>query len=359
MRARWQGNYLWAVAMLVVSFGCHAQSTVTPEDEYKNQINIDQTIHPLGEHPFGESISLYDGTLSFEQTDVSVPGNGPTIHVGRVLLPAQGSSTLANIKRAFADWNLDIPRIETYTAAGWQTASSATLRCTDFSVPPTISPTQPGADPWSPDEWWYGYHLMIPGEGSQTLLQASTPKTVNGASFSILTKQNWVIGCGVTASDGGEGFLAIAPDGTQYTFAHLFYQGTTGLTTPLGTPPAAVVASGIHPMVAPDNILGRQDAQMYVTQIKDRFGNTLTYNYDTSTGYLDSITASDGREVDITYISGSSLVQSITAKAANVASRTWTYSYDTTTDPVRPILTGVQLPDGSAVVVSAKSLSRL
>jgi hypothetical protein len=102
MRARWQGNCLWAAAMLVLSFGCHAQSTgsVTPEDEYKQLIQVDQSIHPLGEHPFGESISLYDGSLSFEETDVSVPGNGPTIQLGRVLTPASEVGGFI-----FGDWD--------------------------------------------------------------------------------------------------------------------------------------------------------------------------------------------------------------------------------------------------------------
>ncbi|MBD8874360.1 hypothetical protein [Rhodanobacter sp. DHB23] len=85
---------------------------------------------------------------------------------------------------------------------------------------------------------------------------------------------------------------------------------------------------------------------MYVTQIQDRYGNTLTYHYDPTTGYLSSITASDGREVDVTYVSGSPNIQTITAKASNVPPRTWTYTYGTTT--YSTTLTGVQLPDGSA-----------
>ncbi len=63
----------------------HAQSTVTPEDEYKQLIKIDQDVQPLGPHPIGEHISLYDGTLSFEQTDVSLRGDGPTIQLSRSL----------------------------------------------------------------------------------------------------------------------------------------------------------------------------------------------------------------------------------------------------------------------------------
>lgn len=360
MRAVWRGNCLWAVALLALSGWCHAQS-VTPEDEYKNLINVDQSIHPLGEHPFGENISLYDGTLSFEETDVSLPGNGPTISLGRRLTPAQGAGYALNMQRPFGDWDLDIPRIETLvasptlspTGALWRTVNSPTRRCTYFGVPPTYGPTQSGADPWSPSQWWYGYHLILPGQGSQTLLPRGTQNpltpTISGVSFPIVTKQNWMIGCGVTASDGGEGFLAIAPDGTRYTFAHLVYRPMANITSPLGTAPAVAQASGgVHPLLASFNILVRRDALMYVTQIQDRYGNTLTYHYDAGTGYLTSITASDGREVDITYISGSPLIQTVTAKTSNVPSRTWIYGYDTTTNPNLPTLTSVKLPDGSA-----------
>ena len=270
MRARWQGNCLWAVALLVLSGWCHAQS-VTPEDEYKQLIQVDQAIHPLGAHPFGENISLYDGTLSFDVTDISVSGNGPTIQLGRVLTPGQGPGYTLNVQRPFGDWDLDIPRIETYvgspslvsSGALWRTVNSATQRCTYFNVPPDYGPTQPGADPWTPSQWWYGYHLMMPGEGSQTLLSLGTPTTINGTSYSVDTKQHWMIGCGVTASDGGEGFQAIAPNGTRYTFAYLVYHPMPEITSPLGTAPAAIKASGgIHPMVASFNILFRRDAFM-------------------------------------------------------------------------------------------------
>jgi len=358
MHARWQGNCLWAVAMLVLSGWCHAQS-VTPEDEYKQLIKVNQDVQPLGAHPFGENISLYDGTLSFEETDVSLPGNGPAISLGRDLTPAQGPGYALNAQRPFGDWDLDIPRIETSAGSAsslpdapvWQVANGPTAgRCTYFNVPPNY--TQ-GTEAWAPKQWWYGYHLILPGQGSQTLLPRGTQNpltpTISGMSFPIVTKQNWMIGCGVTASDGGEGFIAIAPDGTRYTFAHLVYRPMANVTAPLGTAPAAIKAGGgIQPMAATENILYRRDAIMYVTQIQDRFGNTLTYNYDPSTGYLSSITSSDQRELDITYVPGSPLIHTVTAKATNVPSRTWTYSYDTSTNPVLPTLTGVQLPDGSA-----------
>jgi len=56
----WQGICL--SAMLLFSFGalCHAQS-VTPEDEYKKLIKVDQDIQQLGAHLFGENIGLSYG----------------------------------------------------------------------------------------------------------------------------------------------------------------------------------------------------------------------------------------------------------------------------------------------------------
>ena len=101
MRASWQGNCLWAVVLLVFSGWCHAQSaSVTPEDEYKQLVKVNQDIQPLGAHPFGENISLYDGTLSFDVTDINVPGNGPTIQLGRKLTTWQ-SSAYTNPERPF------------------------------------------------------------------------------------------------------------------------------------------------------------------------------------------------------------------------------------------------------------------
>ncbi|RDS80033.1 hypothetical protein [Dyella psychrodurans] len=388
MRAYWQGSCLWAVAMLVLSGACYAQSSggATPDQEYQKLIQVDQNIEPLGEHPFGESISTYDGSVTFNVTDVTMRGNGPTITVGRTAQNFEWvPQTNYGPQLPLGSWDLDIPRIETLvgtaglpSTAVWQTGVGGTTptvgttnRCSNFAPPPGIQSTLAEGG-WVADEWWSGYNLLVPGEGKQQLMprySANTlSPTISGTSFNIVTKNNWMVTCGVTASDGGEGFLAIAPDGTRYTFAHLVYRpwypiiGAGGPLPPDGTiiatqtpPPSqsavsangTVATQGVTPMTAGPGglaILNREDALMYVTQIQDRFGNTLTYNYDPTTGYLSSITASDGREVDITYQSGSQLIQTITAKAANVPSRTWTYSYLNGSGA----LTGVQLPDGSA-----------
>ena len=354
-----KGRYaFWVGLLVVVSFTANAQTSVTPESEYKKLINVDQNIQPLGANPFGENISLYDGTLSFEQTDVTIPGTGPALQLGRLFVIQDHPSYTLNALRPFGDWELDIPRIETFAGSAnataapiWQVQGGSTARCSSFGVPPVYS--QQGYDPWTPSQWWYGYHLMIPGQGSQNLLSRNSQTntlspSISGLTFPIVTKQNWMIHCGVTASDGGEGFVAIAPDGTQYTFAYLIYRPMTTITSPYGTTPAAVSSKvGVTPQVSQNNILFRRDALMMVTKVQDRFGNTLTYNYTGNN--LTSIVASDGRQLTFQYgnTSAGQLVTSVTATAANASPRVWTYTYDTTSASQSPTLTGLALPDAS------------
>lgn len=130
---------------------------------------------PLGANPFGENISSYDGSLSFDETDVSLPGNGPALITARSLSTSNPHSFSFNAERPFGDWNFNIPRIETAVVAklqrgstGWITNNGLSTgnRCSDFGVPATVSPIQ-GGDTWELDQWWYGYHLIVPGVGSQ------------------------------------------------------------------------------------------------------------------------------------------------------------------------------------------------
>jgi hypothetical protein len=68
-------------------FSMHAWSQsapVTPESEYQKRIKVSEDIQPLGENPFGEHVSLYSGSTSFEQADVSSSGNGPSMQITRL-----------------------------------------------------------------------------------------------------------------------------------------------------------------------------------------------------------------------------------------------------------------------------------
>ena len=153
-----------------------------------------------------------------------------------------------------------------------------------------------------------------------------------------------MISCGVTASDGGEGFVALAPDGTRYTFTQLVYRPMADVVMPWETPVYAVPMGNVT--IPPTKAtLVRRDAVMYVTKVEDRFGNTLTYNWNGNN--LTSIVASDGRKLSFTYVSGTPYIQTVTEEAKDTPGRTWTYNYQIYSGNI-PALTSVQLPDRSA-----------
>lgn len=186
---------LLAGSLVIPAMG-HAQ--VSPTDEYKKLITSAQDVTAVGAHPFGEHVDLYTGALSFEITDVSIPGIGPTLTLGRSLNTAEDSQDaedaitgVGGFWRPFGDWDLDIPRIETNAAwqmgaEGWVVGVYSKNRCTQFGVPPPVPSTSPPDFDWQPDRWWYGYHLIVPGAGDQTLLASyDGPTPTDGKAYSI------------------------------------------------------------------------------------------------------------------------------------------------------------------------------
>ncbi|MHB1059116.1 MAG: hypothetical protein ACYC0F_14655 [Rhodanobacter sp.] len=363
-----QGICLWAVVVFSFSSLCHAQSKVTPEDEYKKLIRVSEDIQPLGENPFGEQVSLYNGSLSFDQTDISLPGNGPLLQVSRSFRTMEthpdnpvGGLSGSSIDGAFSDWDIDLPRITTlvgYHAInnGWIVpGSSPYARCSHFGMPPTIAGWQ-GNAPWEPHSWWAGYQLIVPGAGSQDLLSRATPEnplapSAGTAAYPIVTTRNWMVGCGVSTDDetnGGEGFLVLAPDGTKYTLNHLVYRWASTIDRAAGTGPAELQSLTMHPQVAPTDYLQRLKAEMLVTKVEDRFGNTLTYSYDPNNpGSLTAITASDGRHLTLAHEDGSQRITKATlTDAASGTSRVWQYVYDTASNGFHR-LENVILPDNT------------
>jgi YD repeat-containing protein len=369
---RW-GKARLALALLVVlGVGqIHAQSAaVTPESEFQKRIKVSEDINPVGDRPFGENISLYNGGLSFEENDIKLSGQGPDIELSRSFHPADvppDSVYYDFIDNAFVDWSLETPRIETLSAASstanedpppnaqWFFISDA-QRCSEAGGAPDEFVSFKGTVITYPaDDWWHGYQLIVPGQGSQDLLAKDagnsqvptmTDASGNAINFPLLTKSRWAVGCTAATSNGqsGEGFIAVSPDGTKYYMDVLLFKKTDGVAEGGG------------------GALHRRVATMVASRVVDRFGNSVSYTYDAN-GNLTEVDGSDGRQVTLTYESWQNpfkdtagnyydppgyRVHSITVQPSSAAPRTWTYTYDTVTDPVIPRLSGVTLPDGSA-----------
>jgi len=367
MRSRTWGR-IGAFVCAVWLLGVGLSHAGTPEEEYRQYIQVPQTLQPLGKNPFGEQINLYDGSLSFEVTDINLRGNGLPVQLVRSYKIANSSADSYQQNTLLAGWTLEVPRMTTLVARrsanlpgpGWVVDSTdQEARCSQFFIPPDMVPTD-GSD-WSSDEWWTGVQMLVPGQGSQVVLKRSPQNTqtpqMSGMSFPLTTSKGWQISCLAATDNGepGEAFLAIAPDGTRYTFNHLVYLAADQVTRlwSVGINSAmSAQTSTVQPMepVNGGTVLQRNEADMLVTQVQDRFGNTLTYHYNGAN--LTSITASDGRQMTLQYSADGTAVQTATAVATNGTSRTWTYirGASSTTDPSKVIL-----PDGSAWVYVTNS----
>lgn len=349
------GGLRFVVLLVLFFFATSpAMAVVTPQDEYEDRLRDSQTVASLDGQSFGENISLYSGAISFRQVDINLPGIGLPIQLVRTY-DVRDWRAEEGPSRAFADWRLEVPHIETlFEAFSEQSDYKGTFfsgnRCSGFAKAPTISMNTGlhSSVRYTAENWWGGYQLVIPNVGSQDLLlrdasNSLSPKMYEAdgtaKSFSIVTKQQWMISCLQSTSNGlsGQAFLVVSPDGTKYWMDWLVYRPYPELNFTRTR----------------DYAFKRKMAMMMVSRVEDRFGNSLQYQYDGS-GNLIKIQASDGRAVTINYESwqgantstpGNRIV-SATLQASDTPTRTWKYGYQTSSDS-RVRLASVYLPDNS------------
>lgn len=172
----------------------------------------------LGPDLFGDKINLYNGSFSFEHTDVELPGNN-ALRVAVVRQHTPGRQW--TVRGAMADWDLNTPRIEGAFAdiEGWiPIYGNAANRCSNFNMPPYVTRGHYNASDFSPDEYWQGTSLVIPGQGSQEIL-VNTGLPTQGGQWNLATRNMWLIGCLPTLQNAaGQGFIAKSPDGVTYRF---------------------------------------------------------------------------------------------------------------------------------------------
>ena len=360
-----------------------AQDTTPFKEQYK-LIKAPDAVASIGNDLFGDNVNLYSGSLEFIQTDVNLPGNSAlNVAVGRRLVTGRHLFD----DRAFGRWDLEIPRMHGVfakdgisTIGGWKSANGSGDRCTSFGAPPETRGVN-GSSIWTAPEFWQGNSMYVPGYGDQVMLRrASDFKSAPAAfaidgvtvsSFPIVTANKWAIGCLPSlANDSsagktlGQGFVAVAPDGTRYKFDWMVTYKARSLTKSFNAPGAfaalaqeengtlaakdktAIDTDGgiIQPTAIKTATLSMDEVWILPTKVIDRFGNTVTYTYDPSRpANLKRIDSSDGRSLTFTYWVDST-GDTNRVRTVSDGTRTWTYSYNTSgfLD-----LSQVQLPDGA------------
>lgn len=308
---------LGAIASLCFVGVVNAQDMVS--QQYDKVIREHGQIAGLGSELFGDKIGLYTGALEFVQTDISLPGNNSLpVAISRRFVPNEHTYTPepGSITRSFKDWDLDIPHIHGTVAYPdfWKSP-----RC-PAQPPRPIQFGNPGpGDDISPEVFWNGYFVYLPGTGDQEILKGYPEYQwpTGEHSGDMLTKDGSVLSCFNLAEGGMDGFLLATPDGKKYRFDHLVYRFNQTMHDSSG-----------------NTLASRYEAWILPTQISDRFGNTVSYTW--SGWELKSIVASDGRRLDITGLPITSVTD---------GTRTWTYQYE---GSPATALSKVVLPDGSA-----------
>ena len=286
----------------------------------------EDAVTPYGTDLFGDQINLYDGSLQFNQTDLTIKGNSDLpVTLSRSAVPGKNEKITAFGKQ-LGDWKFDVPRIGgTFSVlTGWRGYDGSYSRCSKYNEPASES-VRAGGSIYTvfPVSFWHGTFLEVPGQSNQELLPRATGYTSapqnSPSTYPIVTKGNWAIKCAPTTikNGSGEGFTAISPNGVTYVFDWL------GSRT-------------VDSVKISSSSLARQEVYLYATKVTDRFGNWVTYTYDPSyPNALQSIQSNDGRTITVTNSSGK-------ATSATDGTRTYHYAYGSAGD-----LETVTLPDSS------------
>ncbi len=199
---------IWFV-LASTSTSVWAQSDRPIGNEDATRADTSGALAMQGDRSFGDMVDLYTGSLSFSQTDVSIPGNSalPVAIVRRFdTLRSRALNNPAST-RAFLDWQIDIPRI-TVTRA--DLAPWPANRCSSHWIPPQL---RRGETYYYPDEYSAGLKLEFPGGSTDVLLPSNVlPRP---SSFTWVAAGNIGLSC-ITATEAngasaGEGFTVWMP----------------------------------------------------------------------------------------------------------------------------------------------------
>lgn len=327
-----------AIMCLAFALDAGAGNILSVGDDYPARLRASSTVQALSaEDAFGDKLGLYTGSLEFLQTDLVLRGTpGLDIEISRKLTVGSQGGT-----RFFSDWDLAIPSVHGVFSqqGGWNSGLGGRNfnRCSKYAWPADEvvlgeAPTRPRPERQAmSEEFWHGTFLYLPGVGEEEILKVqdnARPRPSNGGAYPLTTKSGAAIRCIPINGGAEEGFEVLTTTGITYQFSFMVKRVELPIVT-FGPQP------GGNSNTTPTRfVLQRADHRLFPVTARDRFGNSLSYEWDAPTGQLRRISASDGRSVEFSY-SGTRISQIL------ADGRTWNYDYPS------GVLTTVTLPDQS------------
>lgn len=333
-----------ALALAGFSSTTHAEFAF---HSYSKNIKSADVVGSAGSDMFGDQTNFYTGTTSFSQVDIDIPGNsGLPVRLARRFTQGSGDALPSvGTDHVFGDWDIQVPYLTGVFSRkhGWQVThpqsadgngfGGSNRRCSIMTKPASAEGLgSPERGVIISEEYWNGNALMLPQGGSHSLLAASSSsgqKPTDGKTYRWKTSNHWHFSCISAANQsGGEGFEGVAPDGTRYKFNWLtthdqkpFSRPYGGGGGPLGQANAKDLKDGnanVYKIITMDRV----EVRLMVTEVKDRFGNWVRYQYDAANPKrIKRIYANDGRSISFGYDASGRI------SSASAHGQTWNYQY--------------------------------
>ncbi|MEL6569249.1 MAG: hypothetical protein AAFQ22_12595, partial [Pseudomonadota bacterium] len=237
-----------------------------PYEEWEQRQNADERLTAFGTDILGDGIDPHTGSIVFTHTDVSLPGNS-ALPVTLTRKRAQGYHYHWSEKQEFGDWQYVVPRITVTSMEPWVGNRCSNSFAQNFPVQPT-STSQPGVlqvfTQATRQQYSQGLIMDVPGQQGQHILEAPASDKFP-ANATHATSSNFYLYCG-SASDGGEGFIAVGPNGDTYRFDRYISRRALNYGT---------IGGGYNAL------LERSVEILAATEVTDVHGNWVRYDYDT------------------------------------------------------------------------------
>lgn len=309
------------------------------KNQFLSRASAKYTLSPHSPDLMGEQFDLTTGSVKFERVDAAIQGNSALEVAYRTSFSIQAPE--------YEGWHEELPRIEVsylfdyenghYKSLAWDDVGGN--YCTGNQQLPTLSVDyreysetgwgSPRTASMYPKYYSPGTMLVVPGKtrGKLLLNDVQSRLGLNTTTYKYVTKDKWRLSC-YTSTNGVKGFKADSPAGLTYYFDIL----------------NAPKFDGADDIDVLNSRFYKKRIALLASKIEDRFGNFVTYGYETTTrgARLSSMTANDGRSIVVNHPS-----TAITTVTTN-SGRVWTYTETepTESDHQVKVHLDVERPDG-------------